>query len=277
MNTAPGGAPARQLPAVVPAPRPDVDGVDRPGQTVATVERAMDVLIHFSRVSTPDLGVTEIATALSLSKAAVHRILTSLRTRNLVDFDAQTRRYRLGPLALTLGLTYLSHIDVRALARPELVALSAATNETATLSIRIGDGRVYIDQVVPSREIAMSVEVGVPYPLHAGASSKALLAFLPREETDRVLAGGLPRITDKTITSVTTLRRDLARVRTRGYAISTGERQSGAASVAAPILDGMGHVVAVVSVSGPAGRIEADKVAPALLAAIERISAQLEH
>ncbi|GAA0715647.1 IclR family transcriptional regulator [Dactylosporangium roseum] len=277
MKTAPGGAPARQAPAAVPVSRPDADEADRPGQTVATVERAMDVLIHFSRVSTPDLGVTEIATALSLSKAAVHRILTSLRTRNLVDFDAQTRRYRLGPLALNLGLTYLSHIGVRAVARPELAALSAATNETATLSIRIGDGRVYIDQVVPSREIAMSVEVGVPYPLHAGGSSKALLAFLPREEIDRVLAGGLPALTDKTITSVTALRRDLARVRTRGYAISAGERQSGAASVAAPILDGMGHVVAVVSVSGPAGRLEVDKVTPALLAAIERISAQLEH
>ncbi|QKW36785.1 IclR family transcriptional regulator [Actinomadura sp. NAK00032] len=253
---------------------------ERAGQSASTVERAADVLVLFAEAGARTLGVTEIAEALGLSKPAVHRILTSLRSRRLVRVDEQTRRYALGLTAMRLGLAYLDHIDVRRLAAPELVGLSRATRETATLSTRAGAERVYVDQVTPDREVIMSVSLGVPFPLHAGASSKAFLAFLPAAHIEEYLAGDhLSRLTDRTVVEPDALRRELAEIRRRGHARSFAERQSGAASVAAPVFDHHGLPAAVVSVCGPVERFrgEADACAGALLAATGRLSALMGH
>jgi IclR family acetate operon transcriptional repressor len=224
-------------------------------QSIAAVERAIDVLQLFGRDTRPTLGVTEIATTLGLSKAAVHRILTSLRTRDLITLDVATRRYALGPAALGLGRAYLARIDVRGMAAPELAQLCERVGETATLSVRNGDSRMYVEQVVPDREVRVEVAIGVPYPLHAGASSKAFLAFLGEDEVDSYLQRNLLKaMTSATVTDDDELRAGLAEIRRRGYATSTGERMSGAAAVAAPVLDQGGRPVAVLSVSGPAER-----------------------
>lgn len=247
-------------------------------QTVATVERAADVLVLFADSGAPTLGVTEIADRLSMSKAAVHRILASLRTRGLIELDDDSRRYTLGLTTMRLGLAYLGNIDVRRLAAPELIDLSSHTGETATLSIRTGDSRVYIDQVTPSREVIMSVRLGVPYPLHAGGSSKAFLAFLTEiERTDYLKRQKLRKLTEQTISDRGSLTAELARIRDSGYAASFGERQPGAASVAAPIFDHHDRPAAVISVCGPAERFraEADDCAQALLRATARLSVRL--
>ena len=131
--------------------------MDSNPQRIATVERAADVLLLFSQCGEPDLGITEIAKNLGLSKAAVHRILASLRSRGFIDLIEESRRYRLGTSSLTLGLTCLAQLDIRSLAAPELVLLSKGANETATLSIRSGFERLYVDQVTPNREIVMMV------------------------------------------------------------------------------------------------------------------------
>lgn len=236
-------------------------GVYRAGgaHSVATVERAADVLLHFVEVDQPTLGVTELATDLSMSKAAIHRILVALRTRSLVQFDTETRRYALGPMAATLGLSYLERCDVRQMAASELKSLSEKTNETATLSLRTGNTRVYVEQVTPPREVIMSVTIGVPFPLHAGASSKAFLAFLGEAELEAYLARPLVALTENTVTDPDALRDEIDEVRRRGYAHSSAERQSGAASVAAPVLDHRGEPCAVISVCGPAERLEREQ------------------
>ncbi len=227
------------------------------GTTIASIERAADVLLFMAAGPEPDLGVTEIASALDLSKAVVHRILSSLRRPGFVRLDPETRRYSLGPAALTIGASYLDNTDIRDLAVEPMRRLVKLTGETATLSIRDGWTRVYIDQMTPRKEVKMSVRLGVAFPLHAGGSSKAFLAFLPDEEIDRYLAQpDLTGLTPKTLTDPVEIRKEIARIRERGYATSLGERQSGAASVAAPVLDRHGSPVAVVSVSGPIERYQ---------------------
>lgn len=247
------------------------------GNSAVTVERAADVLLLFASSSSPRLGVTEIATTLGLSKAAVHRILSSLRNKGIVELDPTSRRYSLGPVIMSLGLTYLNKLDVRKVAGPELASLSRSTNETATLSVRTGHSRVYVDQVTPDREVLMSVQIGIPHPLHAGASSKAFLAFLPDEEVERYLKETLRKVTPSTVTDPRKLRRELAEIRERGWAQSMGERQSGAGSVAAPILDYRDYPLAVISVCGPAERIatEIEMCAEHLVAATARISVRM--
>lgn len=257
---------------------PEAESPDR-RQTIASVERAADVLLLFARARTQTLGVTEIADELRMSKAAVHRVLSSLRSRGLIELDEDFRRYSLGPVAMTLGLSYLARLDVRQLALPELRELSAATNETATLSLRTGDTRVYVDQVTPLREVIMSVSIGVPFPLHAGASSKAFLAFLPDEQVAAYLGNKLEALTENTITNTHRLDRELRQIRERGWAQSFGERQPGAASVAAPVFDHLGMPIAVLSVCGPAERFagEAEDCARRLTAVTGRLSVKMGH
>lgn len=244
---------------------------------ISTVERAADVLNAFTEADGATLGVTEIAQLLGLSKAVVHRILSSLANKRFVEVDDVTRRYSLGPAALSLGLTYLQSIDLRDLVRPVLRELSDETAETATMSIRRGMHRMYIDQFTPSREVKMTVHLGHPYPLHAGSSSKVFLAFSTKSEQEQYLDEELNALTPMTVTDAHQLRNDLDLIRERGYASSQGERQTGAASLAAPIFDHTGGVAAVVSVCGPRERFvpETERFLPSLLAATGRLSDQL--
>jgi DNA-binding IclR family transcriptional regulator len=138
---------------------------------------------------------------------------------------------------------------------------------------------VYIDQVTPNREVLMSVQIGAQHPLHAGASSKAFLAFLPEDEIDEYLGKPLPKVTPATITDRRKLRRELVQIRERGWAQSFDERQVGAGSVAAPVLDYRDYPLAVVSVCGPADRMvkEVDMCAQHLIAATNRMSLRMGH
>jgi DNA-binding IclR family transcriptional regulator len=231
------------------------DDAPAAGQTIAGIERALDVLSLFGESEIASLGVTEIAQSLGLSKAVVHRILASFRAKGFVEVDEDSRRYTLGPKVLFLGLTYLDRVDVRSIAREAMAELSAATNETATLSVRSGWSRVYVDQITPPRDVTMKVTLGTPYPLHAGASSKAFLAFLSADEQEEYLTHHtLEKLTELTSTDVKALRKELTQIRKAGYATSLGERMSGAASVAAPVWGHDGTPAAVISVSGPVER-----------------------
>lgn len=224
-------------------------------ESITGVGRALDVLMLFVRSKADTLGVTEIADELGVSKAAVHRILSTFRNRGFIELDEAVHRYRLGPEILVLGLSYLDRLDLRTVARPLMADLVARTKETVTLSVRIGWTRVYVDQVLPERDIKMMVQLGKPFPLHAGASSKALLAFMPEAEAERYLREHhLDALTARTVTDPKRLALDLESIREKGYAVSFGERDTGAASVAAPVFDHDGVVQGVISVSGPLDR-----------------------
>lgn len=254
---------------------------DHDTQTIGAVDRATSVLMLFAGTRARSLGVTEIANQLSLSKAVVHRVLASLRGADLIAFDEGTRRYSLGPATLTLGQAYLANLDLREAARPFMERLVEETGETVTLSIRHGDERVYIDQMMPLDEVAMTITLGHSYPLHTGSSSKAFLAFLPDAEQERLLSAEALAGVEPPI-DVEELREELASIRKRGYARSfyarsVGARKASAASVAAPIFDHSGDPAAVMSVTGPVERFrqEADRAATALLQETRELSRRL--
>lgn len=244
--------------------------------TVKAVLNAIDVLSCIAEWDAPSVGVTEIAAQLALPKAAVYRLLSSLRVKGLVEMDEKTHRYSLGLRVLTLGETYRARVDLRALCRAEMADLVRRTDETATLSIRHGGKRTYIDQITPSRDVKMVVQIGQEYPLHLGASSKAFLAFLSADEQVECIA----ELAEQTATAWRALRDELAMIRDRGYAVSLGERDPSAGSVAAPLFGAGSPVpVAVMSVCGPVERFSAEMPAiPELLcAATRRVSARLGH
>lgn len=245
------------------------------GGTGAT-ERVADVLLLFA-AGPPTLGVSRVSRELDLSKAVVHRILKSLGSRDLIAYDPETREYRLGPAAAALGSRALRESDLRTAALPFLTELRDRLHETVTVSSKVHGGRIYLDQAVGTHEITMSVELGRPYPLHAGSSGKCMLAYSAADEVDRLLAGELAALTPSTPTEPDALRLELDRIRELGYAASAGERQSDAGSVAVPVF-GPGGLVGAVSVCGPRFRVTGEFVAataPEVIETADRLTARL--
>jgi DNA-binding IclR family transcriptional regulator len=184
-----------------------------------------------------------------------HRILSTLESAGYLETEGESRRYRLGFRSVQLGLIGLSQLDVRRQARSRLQHLRNVTKETVNLSLRVGDKRVYIDSLESPQEIRQRVELGREMDLFLGASSKAILAFLPRGDRERILelAEGQHTV-QHTAISVPELWADLAAIQIRGYATSISERLAGAFSVAVPIFDHDEDVIGSVSVSGPVHR-----------------------
>jgi IclR family acetate operon transcriptional repressor len=250
------------------------EGEDNRSRSV--LGRALAVIDIISKRAPETLGVSTIARELALPKAVAHRILKELVSDGFLSFDERTKQYRLGPGALAVGLAALRSLDVPEIARRHLVELVRATGETATLSVRQGWSRVYIDQVLSPHEIRMSVSLGTSHPLHSGSSSKAILAALPDVEVEEYLAHHhLEKVTDVTITSEPLLREEIAAIRRRGYAVSMGERQPGAGSVAAPILISSGQVFGSISLCGPQDRFRGSGVADTHGARVAAAAAQV--
>ncbi len=223
----------------------------RNGTPAATVGRVTAVLDAFLR-STGDLGVTELAGQLGLAKSVVHRLLTALADAEYLSHNPGSRRYALGPKAVRLGLAALGQMNIRERALPYLRALAAATGETATLSLLVGEHRVYAEQVESSHPVRQLVQIGAGAPLHLGASGKAILAFLPPARIAAILhtaARAHPTRVDGTRLDLRALEQSLEQIRRCGYATSQSERVLGAASAAAPVFDHRGSVIASISVA----------------------------
>jgi IclR family acetate operon transcriptional repressor len=231
--------------------------VSRRHPPTGTIDRALAVLEALADRTDP-MGITELAAKIGLPKSVVHYHLSALTRNRYVT--AQEGRYGLGYAALRLGRNAYAHSDLRGRAYPYMTSLREATEETVTLSSLLGRERVYVDQLVSPHEIKMSVELGRPYPLHAGASGKAMLAFLPEHTRRAILATALEALTERTPTDSHALEGELATIRELGTAASRSERQTGAASVAAPIFDGQ-TVVGSMSVCGPEYRFDSAAVA----------------
>jgi DNA-binding IclR family transcriptional regulator len=226
------------------------------------LERTFSVLDLFTREH-PEWSTTEIARTCELPTPTAYRILAALRRRGFVTQDVASKRFRLGIAALDLGERARAIVDVRLPALPVLRRLSHETGETALLTV-LSDGNdrsVCLERVESSQPLRLSVEPGRQMRLHAGASQKVLLAYLPPEEINRVLSGPLEPLCRATITDPDELRAGLAQIRRRGWASSFEETNVGVWGVAVPILDNHGWVIAGVGLAGPSARLPRARVA----------------
>jgi DNA-binding IclR family transcriptional regulator len=158
--------------------------------------------------------------------------------------------------AISLGRRATASLDVRVALRPTLEELHDRTGETVVLSVydARGRGALCVDRIEAAHPLRLSLEIGSIIPLHAGASSKALLAFLGDAVLDAVLAAPLEHLASRTITDPDVLRREVATIRRRGWAFSREETNEGAWGVAAPVLGPDGIAVAVIDVVAPTAR-----------------------
>ncbi len=282
MTTGSSSAPP-SIELVPGAPRPSGDGkapeeAERPPSGAQVVDRVVDILETFLWLG-PELGVSEISRALDLKKATTHRLLASLRRRNMVAQDPVTRRYRLGGKLWELGSVATSQVDWAARVKPFLEQLTAETGETSHLAV-LSDGQVlYVEKVESSRSLRMPSQVGRRLPFHCTGVGKALVAYLPDEVLDGLIARrGLARFTPHTIIDQRRLHEELARTRERGYALDSEEIEEGLVCIAAPVRDHTAHVVAAISIAGPSSRLRVDDAArhaPFVMKAANAISSAL--
>lgn len=241
--------------------------------------RAITILDCFCP-ETPEWGVREIARRLDLPASTVGRLLLTLHSAGILAQDRTTRRYRIGPKVLQWSSVYISRLDLANEALPILEELHRLTRETVSVYVLDGTERVCLQRIESPERVRVVVRPGERMPLHAGSAGKAMLAFMPRDMIDRVLSQPLEQMTNRTITVRKRLLEELATVRSRGYAVSYGERFEDAIGLAAPIFDRNGSVVASLNVAGPNMRFtnaSVDKFAPQIMQLAARISQALGY
>ena len=237
------------------------------GTGVGVLDRVVTIL---DAVEAGAHSLTEVMGVTGFSRSTTHRLLQALEAYDLLGYTG-SRGYHLGPRLLRLANTAMRELPLRDLAHPALEDLSRATGESAQLYIRSADVRVCIDTAESSNELRTIVPVGAELPLTKGSAAKLFLAWAPDADRTRLTAGLAPETRSRLLQQSATAKR-------RGWADSSGERETGVASVSAPIVGTSGTLLAVVSVSGPAsrlGRIAAKRYAAAVTNAARQIEAAL--
>lgn len=242
-----------------------------------SLDRGLGVIRAFG----PDhhrLTLAEVARETGLTRAAARRFLLTLVALGYARSDGKT--FSLGPRVLELGYSYLSSMSLPEVAAPHVETLAAQLQESSSISVLDGEDVVDIVRVPANRIMTVSVPVGTRFRAHASSKGRVLLAQLPAQELDRFLADArLERLTDRTVTDPDELRVLLAEVRTNGFAIVDQEVEEGVRSVAVPLRDAGGDVIAAINVSSFASRVSVgavrQKVLPRLLATAAQIEADL--
>ncbi len=225
-----------------------------------SLTKVMRVLDTFSTVERA-LSLAEICQRTGFPKSTTHRLLASMREAGLLDQARERDRYRLGVKLFSLGNIALANLELHREARPFVEALTRQTGHAVHLAVFDGHRAVVIHRADASTERSQPVTLIEQAPTTCTSVGKAILAFQPAPAIARVIAAGLVRYTDATITEPEALRRDLAETRARGYARDEGEHQPGVRCIGAPIRDMTGQVIAGISVTSPMRRLPARAIA----------------
>jgi DNA-binding IclR family transcriptional regulator len=218
--------------------------------------RVVDILELVS-ASREGLALHEVSAQLEAPKSSLLPLLRALTARGYLA-QGRDGDYRLGLRLFELGSAASARRDLAEVARPALVELMRRTGETVFLGTLAGDGRsvVYTDKVESEQIIRYAAGVGDRRPLHATSSGKVILAFMPREQREKILKDlPLMRHTERTVTSLPTLAASLDEIQRTGVCISLDEMVRGAAGVAAPIFDRQSQLAGVCTIAGPTDRV----------------------
>ncbi|MBT3766923.1 MAG: IclR family transcriptional regulator [Rhodospirillaceae bacterium] len=224
-------------------------------KTNRSVERAISVLVAVCQSDSP-MGLTEISRGAGLDKATTLRLLTTLGNADMVRQEGESRCYLPGA-----GIYNFWPSDIRSICHPHLQALLGKTQETVCLITPRGNQRVCRDSLEPDRDLRIVAPVGREIPIFMGASGRAMMAFMPEAQRDRILDQvAFKAMTAKSVTDRDAYIRELDEVRQCGYAFNVGEVAIDTSAIAAPVFDGLGNVVAAVVLRAPDTRLPKMKI-----------------
>jgi DNA-binding IclR family transcriptional regulator len=227
--------------------------------------RAFAVLETFTPES-PALTLSEIARRARLPLTTTHRLVGELSATRALERD-RDGRYRIGLRLWEIASLAPRGVPLREAALPFLEDLYEVTHENVQLGVREGHEVVYIERIAGRQAVGVLTRVGGRFPLHASGNGLVLLAHAPETVQREVLEGPLQRFTAHTVTDPERLGRMLAQIRRDGFAVSDRQVTVDALSVAAPIFDARGEVIASLSIVTRAGSSVVERLAPAVRAA----------
>ncbi len=234
--------------------------VEAPGSS-KSLQKALRILLHLGQYG-PEMGVTDLASTMSLNKTTVHRLLHAMAKFELVEQNPENDRYRLGLKLHELGLKALESRTLQREAHRFLLEMSRRSHETVSLAVPSPGAIICLDRVnSPHTVITTRTDVGARFPAHCTAVGKAVLAYLTGEEIAAILRNnGLPRFTPSTLTRVADLQYNLRQIRERGYAIDNQELERGLSGVAAPVRTAQDRVIAAIGIAGPTLRFRSQEL-----------------
>jgi DNA-binding IclR family transcriptional regulator len=246
---------------------------------LSSVATAIRLLKAFSEDEV-EIGISALARRLSLAKSTVHRLAVTLVSEGLLEQDRENGKYQLGIALFRLGALVRRRMNVSNEARPYLYDLREKINESVHLAILDETEIMYVYNLEGTHAIRMRSDIGVRKPAYCTAEGQAILAFAHDDVIERVIAAGLTARTPKTVTSPEKFLRELGAIRNRGCAVEDEESEIGMISIAAPIRDDSGEVVAAVGIAGPVTRLSKKSiaaVAPHVVATADQVSARLGY
>ncbi|HVN43216.1 MAG TPA: IclR family transcriptional regulator C-terminal domain-containing protein [Steroidobacteraceae bacterium] len=248
-------------------------GFEHSRDYVQSLARGLAVLTAFD-AEHPSLGLAAIAARTGLSRAAARRLVLTLEHLGYVR--AVGREYTLSPRVLELGFQCLSSLKLTDLAQPAIERLAQRLNHSCSMAVLDGQSIVYVLRVPVRRVMTVALGVGARLPAYAASMGRVLLAGLPAGSLDTWLSDCRPvQHTPHTVTDRQRLRRIVAEVRTQGYAYVEQELELGLCSIAVPIHDREGRVVAALNASMPyhtdAARHALQEVLPGLRATAKEV------
>lgn len=243
---------------------------------VPALMQGLSVLALFSR-ERPGWTAPEIAQDLGLSRTTVFRLLHTLQAGGFIARRDDERVYRLGPAMLSRGFVYLASLDVVEMARPILMDLRDATGMSTHMAVRDGREVVYVARFPATTTVNSTVQIGTRFPIHATVMGRMMICEWSDEELSALYPDpDLPAFTEQTPKTLAELRRLLAQDRERGFAVSQSFFERGVSSVAAPVRDDRGRVVATINATSVDNYIDPETMAgpikDAVLAAAREIS-----
>jgi IclR family transcriptional regulator, KDG regulon repressor len=255
----------------------DLESTSRFSQRNQAVERAIQVLELLS-AGDAALSLQEMSRRLNLHPSTLHRILKTLEEQDYLARFADTEQYRLGPRILTLAARMLNTLPIREVAAPYLRRLSIELGQSVALAAYEHGRIMYLDCAESPSPVGIFLRPGGRVAAQCVASGRVLLAFRDEAELERVLESALPCPGPSNPTPKR-LRRDLAVIRERGYAIDDNF-VPGLRAVAAPVLDAAGSAVAALTVIGMSGTFSLPRLQetiPALRSTANAISTHLGY
>ncbi|HEX7974356.1 MAG TPA: IclR family transcriptional regulator [Anaerolineales bacterium] len=244
-------------------------------EQLLTIHRALNVLEYLSQAGRP-VRLMEISEAVGLPKSQIHRILSTLLSRNYVRQSPITRLYSLGFATWMLSRSMDYARTLVDIARPVLDDLRSQTQETAFLSVLYGKSVLYLYTAMSPNPSHVYFQSGSQVPVHACASGKAMLAAQPREYLDELFDNGLERYTEYTITDKALLRQELDRIQQQGFAIEDQEANPEMAAVAASLPISRENDLAGVGLFLPSVRLQ-EQTQEALVARVITARDQILH
>lgn len=216
-------------------------------------ERGVTVIKAFN-AQAPLLTITQVSERTGLTRAVARRYLLTLEKLGYVTPTGPY--YSLAPRVLEIGFAYMSTITVAEVARPFMTRVVETLQESCSVGVLDGHDVFYVARVNAQRLMTTNIVVGSRLPAHATAMGHVLLAYLPPATLDAYFATApMPALTDRTITNKDKLRDELKNVRRQGWAENDEESEKGVRTVAVPIFNHLGEVVAAINLAGHASRV----------------------